>query len=77
MISIFLINRTLQNDDNKKQAINAIQKIGQHPSYGDLNIPKIKIYSRVLLKEDIDESLNESVFNISAYCPCVTGYFIE
>lgn len=54
-VFIFLVSRNIVIKEKEVLQIDSIQKIGQHPSYGDLNIPKIKKYSRVLSKEAMAE----------------------
>ena len=49
---IFLI---IQIGNINRKINSSIQKIGQYPSYGDLNIPKVKIYTPILTKEDMAE----------------------
>jgi len=52
---IFLATQNILIEDGKRKIISTIQKIGQYPSYGDLNIPKVKMYSPILSKEDMGE----------------------
>ncbi len=52
---IFLATQNILIEDRKRKPVSSIQKIGQYPSYGDLNIPKVKMCSPILSKEDMGE----------------------
>lgn len=57
----FLIDRRVRLDESKKPSFElSIQKIGQHPSFGDLNLPRLKKYAPVLDKSLLGE-LNRAV----------------
>jgi hypothetical protein len=58
---LFLIDYVIVTDNAQKpQLQTTIQKIGQHPSFGDLNIPKLKKYAPVISKPLLGE-LNRAV----------------
>lgn len=60
-VFLFLTDQRLMSDESKiPRTIFSIQKIGQHPSYGDLNLPKLKKYTPVLDKAMLGE-LNRAV----------------
>lgn len=60
-VFLYLIDRRQGFDESKKpRTMYSIQKIGQHPSYGDLNLPKLKKYAPVLDKALLGE-LNRAV----------------
>jgi hypothetical protein len=53
---LFLIDYVIVTDvAQKPQLQTTIQKIGQHPSFGDLNIPKLKKYAPVIIKPLLGE----------------------
>lgn len=49
---IFKISTFIKKVDNKPTKCHSIQKIGQIPSFADLQIPHIEAYSSVLSKQD-------------------------
>ncbi len=53
----FFLVKKIVTIENKKTKIleQSFQKIGQHPSFGDLNIPKIKKYTSILNNTQIGE----------------------
>lgn len=53
---LFLIDNVIVTEESKKPHIQfTVQKIGQHPSFGDLNLPKLKKYAHVLSKALLGE----------------------
>jgi len=53
---LFFIDQTITRDsENKLQVQNTIEKIGQQPSYGDLHLLKVKGYTSVLTKPQLNE----------------------
>lgn len=58
---LFLVtNRYVQDSEKKTVLQHSIQKIGQFPSFGDLNIPKVRKYANVLNKRLFGE-LNRAI----------------
>jgi hypothetical protein len=58
---LFLIDRRFVDQTTEKSSVETtIQKIGQHPSYGDLNLPRVKKYAAVLDKRQLGE-LNRAI----------------
>ena len=49
--SFLVENNFKKNDEDKVICISSIKKIGQYPSFADLNIPKVKKYTKILGKE--------------------------
>ncbi|HUT44566.1 MAG TPA: hypothetical protein VMW95_09530 [Desulfobacterales bacterium] len=61
------------SDFTNREKFSYFQKVGQYPSYGDLQIPKLKKYSGVLSEKDLSEltraiGLASHDVGIGAYC---------
>lgn len=55
-VFVFYIEQDVERDaDGKTIFLNTIEKIGQHPSYGDLHLAKVKRYAHVLTKDQLGE----------------------
>lgn len=53
---LFFIDQTITRDgEGNPQVQNTFEKIGQHPSYGDLHLSKVKRYASVLTKPQLAE----------------------
>jgi len=53
---LFFIDQTItRGGEGNPQVLNTIEKIGQHPSYGDLHLSKVKKYASVLTKPQLAE----------------------
>ena len=53
---IFYIEQIVERTaDGKSNPLNTIEKIGQYPSYGDLQLAKVKRYANVLTKAQLRE----------------------